>query len=124
MNRAGISEQDRLFYDAYGYLVLRGLFAADADRLARAFDEVFDDPANPRLDYNVVGHRWHSEYLMADVVERHPDLDALRTDPESPTPYAACSARTSATPTATPASAAARPSGTTTPRPPPRPSAT
>lgn len=81
MNRAGIGEQDRLFYDAYGYLVLRGLFADDADRLATAFDEVFADPANPRLDYNVIGHRWHSEYLMADVVERHPDLDALRTDP-------------------------------------------
>lgn len=81
MNHQSVGDQQRMFFEAYGYLVLPGLFADDVDGLRAAFDEVFADQANPRLDYNVVGHRWHSEFLMANFIERHPRLDALRTDP-------------------------------------------
>jgi hypothetical protein len=75
-----ITEHQRVFYDAYGYLILPGLFAEDIAEISDAFDEVFDNPANPRLDYNVVGHRFHSQYAMGNFIELHPRLAALATD--------------------------------------------
>ena len=61
---AVITDQQRSFFDVYGYLILRGLFAEDIEEITAAFDEVFDDPANPRLEMNIVGHRFHSRFAM------------------------------------------------------------
>lgn len=76
-----VSADQRLFFDAYGHVVLRGLFADEIDELSDAFDEVFDDPANPRMDMNIIGHRWRSRFAMGAFVEIHPRLTELMTDP-------------------------------------------
>ena len=77
---AVITDQQRSFFDAYGYLILRGLFAEDIEEITAAFDEVFDDPANPRLEMNIVGHRFHSRFAMGYFVELHPRLAAVAVD--------------------------------------------
>lgn len=76
-----IDDKQRLFFEAYGFLRLPGIFSDDIAELSDAFDEVFADPANPRFERNVRGQRWHPAYLMGDFVERHERLDRLRTDP-------------------------------------------
>lgn len=76
-----VSAEQRLFFDAYGHVVLPGLFADEISDLSDAFDEVFDDPANPRMDMNIVGHRWRSRFAMGAFVEIHPRLTELMTDP-------------------------------------------
>ena len=75
-----VTGHQRAYFDAYGYVVLPGLFADDVDELGVAFDEVFADPGNPRLDLNVVGHRFHSQLAMPDFIERHPRLAGLAAD--------------------------------------------
>lgn len=81
MTPSPIDAKQRLFFEAFGFLVVPGLFADDIAEIRDAFDEVFADPANPRFERNVRGQRWHPAYLMGDFVERHERLDRLRTDP-------------------------------------------
>jgi Phytanoyl-CoA dioxygenase (PhyH) len=76
-----VTDHERLFFDAYGYVILPGLFAGDIDEITEAFQQVFDEPANPRLDINIVGHRFHSHYAMGNFVELHPRLTAMTSDP-------------------------------------------
>ena len=54
----GVTDHQRSFFDAFGYLILPGLFAEDIAEITDAFDAVFDDPAIPRLELNIVGHRF------------------------------------------------------------------
>lgn len=75
-----VTDHQRTYFDAYGYVVLPGLFADDVDGISTAFDEVFADAGNPRLEINVVGHRFHSQYAMANFIERHPRLARLTAD--------------------------------------------
>lgn len=75
-----IGDQQRAYFDAFGFLVLPGLFRAEVEALRGAFDALYADETVPRLDWNVVGHRWNSQIIMSGIVERHPTLDALRSD--------------------------------------------
>ncbi len=75
-----VTDHQRTFFDAFGYLILPGLFAEDIAEITDAFDAVFDDPANPRLELNIVGHRFHSRFAMGHFVELHPRLTAVAAD--------------------------------------------
>jgi ectoine hydroxylase-related dioxygenase (phytanoyl-CoA dioxygenase family) len=77
---AGLTEDQRLFFEAYGYLTLPGLFADDIEQIIDAFDQVFDDPANPRMEINNVGYRSHSRFAMGYFVDLHPRLAAVAVD--------------------------------------------
>jgi hypothetical protein len=76
-----VTDQQRAFFDAYGYLILPGLFADDIEQITQAFDEVFADSANPRLELKLVGHRFHTRIAMGDFIEKHPCLASIATDP-------------------------------------------
>jgi ectoine hydroxylase-related dioxygenase (phytanoyl-CoA dioxygenase family) len=75
-----ITEQQRMYFEAYGYLVLRDLCADEIDEISDAFDAVYADPENPRLELRIVGHRWEPWTVMAPFIGRHPRLAALVDD--------------------------------------------
>jgi ectoine hydroxylase-related dioxygenase (phytanoyl-CoA dioxygenase family) len=75
-----VEDTQRAFFDAYGFIVLRGLFVDDIDEIAAAFDEVFADPAVPRLPLTLAGNRGHPRHAMGEFVEKHPRLGRLVTD--------------------------------------------
>ena len=76
----GVTDHQRLFFEAYGYLTLPGLFAEDIEQITEAFDAVFNDPANPRMEFNYVGYRFHSRFAMGYFIDLHPRLAALAAD--------------------------------------------
>lgn len=76
------SEQQVTFFRTFGFLKLPGLFADEVEALTQAFEEVFADEENPRYelgDTAVHGHR--RRVTVPSVVDRHPTLKALLTDP-------------------------------------------
>lgn len=77
---SAISDQQRTFFAAYGYLRLPGWFTSEIDALSSAFDEVFASPDTPRFEANIVGHRFEPWAVIAEFAERHPRLEALTTD--------------------------------------------
>ena len=76
------SEQQITFFQTFGFLRLPGLFAADGPALTEAFESVFADEENPRIDLGDVAVHGHRPRLTIPAfVDRHPTLAALRTDP-------------------------------------------
>lgn len=77
------------FFETFGFVVLPGLFAAEADRLSRGFDEVFAAEAQPFVmpsenRFHSTAHDEHADRLrlvVSPFVERSPDLAWLRSDP-------------------------------------------
>jgi hypothetical protein len=85
-----LTPQQRAFWDAFGFVRLRGLFRDEAPRLAEGFDAVF--AANPpsmviSSDEDVLQRtpratsRTYRHIIAPDFVERSPLLRALPQDP-------------------------------------------
>jgi ectoine hydroxylase-related dioxygenase (phytanoyl-CoA dioxygenase family) len=97
-NRWGLSEQQRMFFERFGFLRLRGRFADDIAEICAAFDEVFASVGPGVITENVkqfseallAGQRaentshlnqYRPRSSMAMFVDRHPRLAALKEDP-------------------------------------------
>ena len=85
-----LTAQQRAFWDAFGFLRLRGLFRAEAARLGAAFDDVFaaHQPTMVITSEDDVLQRTpraatptHRHIIAPDFVERHPTLRGLPDDP-------------------------------------------
>lgn len=70
-----------MFFDAYGFLHVPGLLAADVDELSATFDQVFADPAHPPFPFSAPGHRGETQWALGDFVDRAPGLGHLPTHP-------------------------------------------
>lgn len=75
-----LTEQQRTFFAAYGYLHLPGWWADGIEELTDAFDTVFGDEGNERLELAMVGRRFEPWVVIAHFVERHPRLATLAHD--------------------------------------------
>ncbi|MBX3285053.1 MAG: phytanoyl-CoA dioxygenase family protein [Actinobacteria bacterium] len=78
--RSGLTDQHRWYLEAYGYLCFRGLLIDDLPQIATAFDELVADPDVPRIEWLPPGHHGRPQWMLGDVVPRHPTLAALPTD--------------------------------------------
>jgi hypothetical protein len=77
----GLTEQQVRFFETFGFLRLPGLFAPEIDEITEAFDAVFADDANQRMETYVELHGEERRRIIPQFVTKHPTLDRLREDP-------------------------------------------
>jgi hypothetical protein len=75
-----ITEQQVTFLDTFGYLRIPGLFADEIEEITEAFEAVFTDPGNGRMDMNEPLHRNDRRVIIPAFVDRHPRLARLPRD--------------------------------------------
>lgn len=75
-----LSDQQLHYFDIFGYLVLPGRFAAEIDAVSAAFDEVFDDPDQLRLDTQGGTYVTGTRDVIPAMSQRHPVLTDLVHD--------------------------------------------
>lgn len=78
-----LTDQQRAFFDAFGFVALRGLFAPEMDRIIRGFEEVFADEGYPRMETHEHLHLNERRVIIPAVVSRSPDLEWLLEDPRT-----------------------------------------
>jgi hypothetical protein len=64
----------------FGYLHIPGLFADEIEEITEAFEAVFSDPKQSRMDMNEALHRNDRRVIIPAFVDRHPALAKLRED--------------------------------------------
>jgi ectoine hydroxylase-related dioxygenase (phytanoyl-CoA dioxygenase family) len=75
-----ITRQQVTFLETFGYLRLPGLFADEIDEITDAFEAVFADAANARMDTNAELHRNDRRVIIPQFVDKHPVLARLPAD--------------------------------------------
>jgi Phytanoyl-CoA dioxygenase (PhyH) len=75
-----ITEQQVNFLEMFGYLHIPGLFADEIEDITEAFEAVFADPQQSRMDMNEALHRNDRRVIIPAFVDRHPALAELRQD--------------------------------------------
>ena len=75
-----ITEQQLTFLQTFGYLRVPGLFAAEIEEITEAFEAVFADPDNVRMDMNEPLHRNDRRVIIPKFIDHHPTLTRLRED--------------------------------------------
>ncbi|MCC5952377.1 MAG: phytanoyl-CoA dioxygenase family protein [Acidimicrobiia bacterium] len=74
-----LTPQQLAYFTTFGYLRIPGLFAEDIDAIAAGFDEVM--ATNETWDSNEWLHFEQKRSIVPRFIDRHPTLDALRSDP-------------------------------------------
>lgn len=80
---APITDQQRRFFETFGFLELPGRFRDDMAAVAEAFDEVF--AAQTPWEMNEALHFNERRLIVPDITSAHPVLGALVTDPRTRT---------------------------------------
>ena len=80
MAMGAITEQQLNFLHTFGFLRLPGLFAEEIEEITDAFEAVFADPDNGRMDMNEALHRNDRRVIIPKFVDRHPTLAGLPRD--------------------------------------------
>jgi ectoine hydroxylase-related dioxygenase (phytanoyl-CoA dioxygenase family) len=75
-----ITEQQAKFLEMFGYLHIPGLFADEIEEITEAFEAVFADPRQHRMDMNEALHRRDRRVIIPAFVDLHPTLAKLRED--------------------------------------------
>jgi ectoine hydroxylase-related dioxygenase (phytanoyl-CoA dioxygenase family) len=75
-----ITEQQLTFLQTFGFLRLPGLFADEIQEITEAFETVFAEPANFRMDMNEPLHRNDRRVIIPMFIDHHPTLARLRED--------------------------------------------
>ena len=79
-----LRDQQVRFFRTFGFLKVPGLFADDAEDITAAFEEVFADESNYRVESSVVKvHGFQPRTTMPWFIDKHPTLAALRDDPRT-----------------------------------------
>lgn len=74
-----LTPQQVTFFETFGYLKLPGLFADDIDEIEAAFEQVFAE--SEHWVTNTWLHFDDERRLVLSILDRHPRLAALWTDP-------------------------------------------
>ncbi|MDH4169022.1 MAG: phytanoyl-CoA dioxygenase family protein [Acidimicrobiia bacterium] len=75
-----LTDQQVNYFDTFGYLALPGRFADEIDAITRAFDHVFADPDQVRMDTEGGTYVTGQRDVIPGMIERHPVLLALKSD--------------------------------------------
>lgn len=78
---AVVSLQQKAYYDTFGFLVVRGLFAADIGRIVAGFEEVFADEGHTRMETFEELHLDQRRVIIPQFVTKSPNLSWLLEDP-------------------------------------------
>jgi Phytanoyl-CoA dioxygenase (PhyH) len=83
-----LTPQHVVFFDTFGFLVLRGLFRDDMTRISDGFEAVFArdaaqplDPENPFHRTDDPRYERETRWIIPGFIDRSPDLVWLRDDP-------------------------------------------
>jgi hypothetical protein len=76
-----LTPQQVRFFEAFGFLHLRQMFADDVDELIAAFEAVFDDPTIEKYEMHQQVHFDEHRVIVPAIVDKHPRLAALKSDP-------------------------------------------
>jgi ectoine hydroxylase-related dioxygenase (phytanoyl-CoA dioxygenase family) len=76
-----ISPQQKAYFDTFGFLAVRGVFAGDADRMIEGFEEVFADEGHPRMETFEELHLDQRRVIIPQFVTKTPKLSWLLDDP-------------------------------------------
>ncbi len=75
-----LTEQQKKFFDTFGYLVFKGLFAEEIRKISAVFDSVFHEYANDVVDWNHRAHGNEKRKFLAQFIDRNEYLSALLDD--------------------------------------------
>ena len=75
-----LTDQQLNYFDTFGYLAIRGQFAAEIDAISRAFDEVFAKPDQIRMDTEGGTYVTGQRDVIPGIINLHPVLAQLTTD--------------------------------------------
>lgn len=78
-----ISEADKRYFDTFGFLRIRGLFASDIARITEGFEEVFEAEHGNTLDSNMALHFNEKRSIVPGIVSRSDKLCDLVDDPRT-----------------------------------------
>jgi hypothetical protein len=73
-----LTEEQVRFFDAFGFLLIPGLFAGDIERITRGFEQVFEE--NPTWDTNVELHFDEQRSIIPAFIDKSDDLRWLLDD--------------------------------------------
>ncbi len=76
-----LTPQQARHFDAFGYVVVKGLLADDIDQISQAFDAVMANPevGAAQLQYDEGAES--DRVMVPSVLDCHPDLVAIKSDP-------------------------------------------
>lgn len=76
-----LSPQQQRYFEAFGFVVVPGLFRDDITEIDAAFEAVFADPDTEAWEMIHEGYRHEPRVALGDMADRHPRLAAVRDDP-------------------------------------------
>jgi hypothetical protein len=76
-----LSPQQVAYFETFGFIRLRGLFADDIERITAAFEKVFEDERNERMETYDALHGEERRVIVPVFIDRHATLRQLRNDP-------------------------------------------
>jgi ectoine hydroxylase-related dioxygenase (phytanoyl-CoA dioxygenase family) len=75
-----ITQRQATFLETFGYLRIPGVFRDEIAEITDAFEAVFADPGNYRMDMNEPLHRNDRRVIIPAFVDKHPTLARLAED--------------------------------------------
>jgi hypothetical protein len=76
-----LSPQQVAYFETFGFIRLRGLFANDIEGITVAFERVFEDEQNERMETYDALHGEERRLIVPVFIDRHEKLRQLRNDP-------------------------------------------
>ncbi|TNF33951.1 MAG: hypothetical protein EP312_07725 [Gammaproteobacteria bacterium] len=81
MKNALVTNQQKTFFDVFGYLVFPGLFRERIASITEAFDAMFREHEKDIVPWRHVVHGEQPRYIMPGTVDRSVEIKALSEDP-------------------------------------------
>ena len=75
-------EQQKKFFELFGYLVFPKVFANQMSILSQAFDQTFKDYASEVIDWDHVVHQHLPRKIMPQIADKNETIRALLSDPK------------------------------------------
>ncbi len=75
-----LSEEQKCFFDTFGYLVLKGLFADDAKKISDNFDRVMEEYSPELIDWQHRAHANDQRQFLTQFIDRDEYFSALLDD--------------------------------------------
>ncbi len=75
-----LSPQQVAYFETFGFVRLPGLFRDDIERITAAFEKVFEDERNERMETHDALHGEEKRIIIPVFIDRHEVLRRLRDD--------------------------------------------